>query len=237
MGVRKLVALLVLAALLAAGVSACGDSGDDTTATTSTPAANGTAQEGSSKATGGDGAGRSSGQDGGGTEKPSSSEDDSSSAGSKVAAVPLQVSGGGSAQFRTPGGDNSIQNFGDEADESELEEAAEVVHGFLAARTEEDWPTACSYFSKSMVQQLEQLASQSEQLRSKGCAAILNALTASVPSTTAKELTEVDAASLRHDDESAFLLYRGAEKKAYFMPMAEEDGTWKVSALAPTPIL
>lgn len=245
-GVRKFVVALVLAALLALGISACGD-GDDSSATTTSEATTSPATttgsdendrpEAKGPGEGGttDGSDQGSGSPGQRGEKQGGSGGSgSSSPGSAVEPAPLRVSGGGSAPFREPGGDNSIQDFGSEGDESELEEAAKVTHDFLVARANEDWATACSYFSKTMVKQLEQLASQSEQLRDKGCSPILDALTASVPSATRKALTEVDAVSLRYDDERAFLLYHGAEGIDYFMPLVREDDAWKVSALSST---
>ena len=67
---------------------------------------------------------------------------------------PLKVSGGGSEQFLIKGGDNSIQEYGEESGESELQEAAEQVHDFFVARAMGDWEKACSYLSKSMSEQL-----------------------------------------------------------------------------------
>lgn len=245
-GVRKFVVALMLAALLALGISACGGDDDSTTttaATTSGASTTGGGSEGDrpeAKGPSDRGTAEEPGQGAGspdqGSRKPkgSSGSNSSSPTGSAVEPAPLRVSGGGSAPFRKPGGDNSIQDFGGEADEAELEEAAEVVHGFLVARANEDWAAACSYFSKAMVTQLEQLASQSGQLKDKGCPPIIDALTASVSSVIRQALTEVDAASLRYDDERAFLIYHGAEGIDYFMPLVREGGAWRVSALSST---
>lgn len=250
-GVRKLFAVLTLALLLAAGVSACGgddsdSAGTSTTATTtatgddSSAKAAGTAENagnGSSAGGGGSGEQQSSGESGGsaGGSGGSGQSNDSDSSSPGVKAAPLRVSGGGSASFREPGGDNSIQDFGDESEESELEEAARVVHDFLVARAGEDWETACSYFSASMVKQLEHLASQSEQLKDEGCGAIFNALTTPVPPSARRAMTEVDAVSLRRDGERGFLLFHGPAGVDYFMPMVQEGGSWKVSSVAPSP--
>jgi hypothetical protein len=252
-GVRKCIVASILAALLAVGVSACGGGDDDSTATTS-PAASSTPTTGAGGPTGGsdtedtpsdatgkagsggdagepsdggDGGNRDTGQSGGAGGSQGSS--------GSVATAPLRVSGGGSAPFRVRGGDNSIQDYGSEADEPELEEAARVLHGFLVARAEEDWTSACSYFSASMVRRLEQLAAQSPQLKDKGCAAILDALTTPISGATQKALTEVDAASLRREGDQGFLLYHGDANTKYFMPMTQESGAWKVGALAPSP--
>ncbi len=146
--------------------------------------------------------------------------------------VPLKVSGGGSAQFRTKGGDNSIQEFGDESGESELQEAAEVVHDFYVARGKEEWSKACSYLAQSNIEQLEQLGSQSPQFKNGGCAPILKAFTRPVPASVNREITTVDAGSLRQESEQGFLIYYGAGHTAYAIPLKNEGGTWKVAALS-----
>jgi hypothetical protein len=146
------------------------------------------------------------------------------------------VSGGGSGQFRSKGGDNSVQEFGEEGSESELEEAAEALHGFYVARAEEDWPAACAYLAKSVVQQLERLASQSSSLKSKGCAAILHTFTRPLPAAVRRETTVVDAGSLRTEGEQSFLIYRGEGGAVYAMPMKGEEGAWRVGLLAATPL-
>ncbi len=148
---------------------------------------------------------------------------------------PLQVSGGGSAPFLTKGGDNSIQEYGTEGDDSELTEAAEVLHAFLVARADEDWARMCSYLAESEVKSLEELGSQSPQLKDKGCPAVVKALAAEpLPATTKRELTEVDAASLRIEEHEAFLIYNGPKDTGYFIRMEDEGGTWKVGGISPT---
>ena len=155
---------------------------------------------------------------------------------------PLKVSGGGSEQFRTKGGDNSIQEFGEESAESELQEAAEQVHGFFVARAVGDWEKACSYLSKSTSEQLKQLATSSTELGDKSCASFLEAFTGRLSASAWRENTMVDAGSVRLDGEQAFLIYYGAPKNGtserivYAMPLAREDGTFKVGALAGDPL-
>jgi hypothetical protein len=166
--------------------------------------------------------------------KPESGGSGGSSRGAETA--PLKVSGGGSAQYRVKGGDNSVQEFGEESGESELEEASAALHGFYVARAEEDWPAACAQLSKAVVRQLGQLASRSDNLSGKGCPTILSALTPSLPAKVQKELTAVDAGSLRTEGERAFLIYRGMEGTVYTISMAQEGGAWKVGALAATPL-
>ncbi|HWB69934.1 MAG TPA: hypothetical protein VG518_08140 [Solirubrobacterales bacterium] len=151
-------------------------------------------------------------------------------------APPVKVSGGGSSRFIVKGGDNSIQEFGQEGSGSELTEAAEAVHGFTAARAEERWDAACSYLAKSNVESLEKLGSQSPQFKDSGCGAILAAFTRPLPASVEREITTIDAASLRREGEQGFLIYRGADKTIYAMPLRSEGGAWKVAGLSGTPL-
>jgi hypothetical protein len=229
-GIRPFAALVV-AILAMVALGACGGSGSDTTASenstgtaTPPPASEHSGTEANSNAPGG----------GSSEAKPKSSGSGESSPG--VETAPLKVSGGGSAQYRVKGGDNSIQDFGEESGESELEEAAASLHDFLVARAGGDWAAACSHLSKTTERQLEQLASQSSKLSGAGCAGILAALTPPLPAKVQRESTIVDAGSLRTEGEQAFLIYRGAEGTVYAIPMKPEGGAWKVGALAATPL-
>jgi hypothetical protein len=220
-GIRP-IAALVAVVFAAAVLAACG--GSDSTATDSASTA-GSPSQGQSQSGGSGGSKGSAGE--------SESGSSAGSHGSGDVATPLKVSGGGSEQFRTKGGDNSIQEFGEESDESELEAAAEAVHGFFVARAEGDWAGACTYLSKAMTDQLKQLAASSTELKDKGCASFLEAFTSPLSDAAWREITTVDAGSLRDEGEQAFLIYYGAPKKTvYAMPLVEEDGKWKVGALS-----
>lgn len=230
MGTR-LIAILAATALAALLLVACGSS--DSSSTEGGITTNGTVVQ-SGESTGGshgenDAGDAPSEQDGAG-ETPS---------GYSVEEVesPLKVSGGGSEQFKTKGGDNSVQEFGEESGESELQEAAERVHDFFVARAVGDWEKACSYLSKSMSEQLKQLATSSTELGDKSCASFLEAFTGRLSASGWRENTMVDAGSLRLDDEQAFLIFYGAPNRTvYAMPLAREDGTFKLGALAGDPL-
>jgi hypothetical protein len=230
----RLIGAIAAAILVAALLAACGGS-DSTTSSTSASTESASQDSGSGSSQGG-----SNGPQSGGSqsnqEKSGGSSGNSSGSRSAAVATPLKVSGGGSEQFRNKGGDNSIQEFGDESGESELEEAAEALHSFYTARAEEDWSGACSYLAKSMVQQLEQLGDHSSQLKGKGCAVTLHAFTRPLPASVARETTVVDAGSLRTEGEQSFLIYYGEGKVAFAMPMKQEDGGWKVTLLSASPL-
>jgi hypothetical protein len=238
---KRPLAATVAVVLGAALLVACGSSDSDSSGTTgaTTTGSTTTAQDGGGKQgqddqdqSGSPGKSQGQGQDGGHQSQNSSQGNQpDGSAHPRNVATPLQVSGGGSAQFRTKGGDNSIQEFGDE-DESELREVAEIVHGFYVSRAEERWDAACSYLAKSNIEQLEQLASQAPQLKSAGCGTVLKAFTRPLPASVQREITTVDAGSFRREGEQGFFIYYGAGHTAYAMPLREEDGTWKVTALS-----
>ena len=225
-------------------LAACGGSSSDSSESTTTgagsPETTGTASaQGGSKQNGGSQQKSSGGgQSGGQPNQPQAPQQNvgggSGSKSVEKVETPLKVSGGGSAQFRTKGGDNSIQEFGDESDESELQEAAEVVHGFYVSRAAEEWDKACSYLSKSNKEQLEQLASQSPQSKGADCATVLKAFTRPLPASIDREITTVDAGSLRREGEQGFLIYFGAGHVKYAMPLRDEGGVWKVTALSGT---
>lgn len=218
------VAVVLATVLLAACGSSDSSSSTEPTSTGSTTAQHSEGEDGHKQS------GTESESKDQGRHSPSQ-ESRQSGGNAKDVVAPLEVSGGGSAQFRTKGGDNSIQEFGEEG-ESELQEVAEIVHGFYAARAEERWNAACSYLAKSNVEQLVQLVSQSPELKDAGCSEALKAFTQPLPPALEREITTVDAGSFRHEGEQGFLIYYGPERTVYSMPMREEDGAWKVAALS-----
>ncbi len=229
-GASKLVAVFA-ALLLAVALAACGGGGSSTSTTTEatgTGQAEGQPTDAASKQAGKSGSeGKSEGSAGGGGQ--------SKSPGSS-AFVPKhhEDSGGGSKQFRVKGGDNSIQEFGGEADASELDAAAAVLHDFLDARAAGDWAAACKYMSKSVIESFEQAATGPAPT---SCKAILEALI----NPDAKQLMQAEAAkadvrSLRIEGEQAFAIYTAVGNGALAMPMKNENGGWKVASIAGTPL-
>jgi hypothetical protein len=222
------VGALLTAVLAALALAACGGGGSSTMSEASSTSA-------SQPASGKSGSAKGEGQP---TKEANAgnSRQPKSASGRAEPVPPLKVSGGGSGQFKTKGGDNSIQEFGGEGDESELRQAAETLHGFYVAQAGEEWAKACSHLAESTTKQFEALASRSPQLKGKGCATVLHAFTRPLPPSVERETTLVDAVSLRREGERAFLIYRGAEGKGYAIPVRQEGGAWKVAGLAGTPL-
>jgi hypothetical protein len=203
-GGPKLALLLALAMLLATGFSACGG-GDSSDSTGSSTAATTQDSAATTIEDKGSALARRQGKD----EK-------------------------GAAGFIAPGGDNSIQTFGDEGSGAELDEVTAVLTGYLRARAADEWAKECGYLAKGTVAPLEQLASRSPQLKGKGCAAVLEALTGGVPAPARANTLTGAVDSLRVEGEQGFALYHGPKGVDYYVPMAKEDGRWKVAGIGPS---
>lgn len=146
-------------------------------------------------------------------------------------------SGGGSAQFKVKGGDNSVQEFGAEAEPQEFEAAAVTLHDFLDARAADDWDAACEYMAKSVVESFEKLASQAKRLKDTSCAGILEKLTnPAAKSALKQEAEKADIGSLRVEGDRSFVIYKGVNDAVLAMPMVSEGGEWRVASLVGTPL-
>lgn len=228
-GVAKALTAVFLALLLAIGVAACGG-GDDSDSTTEasgqqqSQAVDSTSQD--------DGKGQEGGSGQGG-------ESDDGSTGDASDFVPKEHddSGGGAEQFKVKGGDNSVQEFGEEADSEEFDAAATALHNFLDARAEGDWAAACQYMASSVIESFEKVAARAKGLGATSCGAILENLTNPAAAQSMKEeAARANVGSLRTEDEQAFVIYTGIDGTIMAMPMANEDGEWKVASLAGTPL-
>jgi hypothetical protein len=219
-----------LVALLGAfGLAACG--GDSSSTTT------GSSAQAESKPNDEATTGTANGGHKGSSEAPGKSESGGGESAGNFKPKPHRDSGGGSAQYRVKGGDNSIQDFGSEAEGSEFEQAAAALHGFLDARAAGDWVATCGYLSKSTLESLESLAAGAKQGEGTSCAKILSKLTNPAAKSSMKaEAAEANVGSLRTEGERSFLIYTGAEKTVLAIPMTHEGGAWKVTSLAGTPI-
>jgi hypothetical protein len=142
--------------------------------------------------------------------------------------------GEGADSFKVPGGDNSIQNYGEEADESEIEAVETALNGFLDARAEGNWAKSCSYLAKATLKPLETLSEKTPKLKGASCAKILAALESRVPAPERANPLTHGIASVRIKGPRGFALFHGANGSDYFMLMTNEGGEWKVSALLPS---
>lgn len=227
--VSKTLVVTLAAFLLAAGLAACGGSSSSRTteavAPTEEKPAEGASQEPGQKEGAG---GRSS--------VPRRSASSVEREAAEFAPKQHHDSGGGSTQFETKGGDNSVQEFGGEAGSSEREAAAAALHNFLDARAEQNWAAACQRLSAKVVESFEKLAEQAKQPEGISCAVLLEQLTNPAAMGSLKaEAREADVRSLRVEGERAFVIYT-AGGTVFTIPMVKEGGKWKLATVAGTPI-
>lgn len=152
-----------------------------------------------------------------------------------AAGTDAETESGPSAAFLTRGGDNSVQTFGEEADEAEVDAATATLAGYLRAWAGDDWAGACRHLAEVTVEPLEELAPGSARPEGEGCPAVLATLTAGTARSTRTNTLTDGIASLRVEGDRAFALYHGQHGVDYFVPMDRENGEWKVASLEPTP--
>lgn len=233
--VSKTLAAGLAVLLVALGLVACGGSDGSSSANTET-GSQGQAESnsGSSVSKQGDTKSGNEGKSGSGDEGSGESNADEAA---KFVPKQHNDSGGGSTQFRVKGGDNSVQEFGEEADAPELSAAAVALHNFLDARAEGNWAAACDYMSKGVLESFEKLAAQAKQIEDKSCARILGKLINPAAKSSMKaEAEKANVGSLRVEGDQSFVIYTGIDGTVLAMPMANEDGSWKVASLAGTPL-
>ena len=101
-------------------------------------------------------------------------------------------SGGGTASFRAPSGDNSIPDYGSEAPPSERERAATALAAFLRARANGEWSTACTYLAATTRTQFERILGRAKA-KAGGCARVLAELSKGSAAAHAETLTSLPA--------------------------------------------
>lgn len=225
---KTLAALALLGTALL--LSACGSGGGASTsspgATTSTQSAPASGQPSPAPAESPEGQGAGA--------KPKQAGAAAKETGASFNSPAHHDSGGGTTQFETKGGDNSIQESGSEASGSEFDQAAAALHGYLDARAAGAWSAACSYMPPGLTASMAQLGGAAGGGPKPSCPQLLAALSVGLPAAALHEAAIADVGALRVEGEHAFLLFNGAHGSAYFMPMAREGGEWKVGAVAPS---
>jgi hypothetical protein len=219
-----LTALALLGILALAAGCGGGDSDSATTATgASAPAVEGgeggttTAAEGSGGAKDGGGAGAGSAGQGGGAAPPSGS-------GLTEKAKP-DVKG-----FKVPpGGDDSIQTFGEEAESSEEDEILAAMASFLRAMANDDYPAICAGLSEANRTQLEQLAKLKKELGSD-CPSLLQKLLVG-PNSEARKAAAGTVYQVRVEGENAFILFTPLGGTASYFVMKHDPDGWKSTSL------
>jgi hypothetical protein len=138
-------------------------------------------------------------------------------------------SGEGNKTFIVAGGKNTLAKFGQEADDSEREEVAEIVEESLDAREDHDWAGQCATLSKGMIKTAEE--SPGAIGATGGCKSALETEGDRAPASVLKNNVEGSVVAFRVKGNAGYALYHGTDKKDWAMPMEKEGDEWKVGAL------
>lgn len=145
--------------------------------------------------------------------------------------------GGGTAQFATKGGDDSIQESGAEGSPSETQAAAAVLHAYLDARVSHRWADACFYLAAGYAATIEAFAERYAKGKGvKSCPEVLEAFATGSSQQALVASARADVGALRVEGDHGFVLYYGVGGEPYAMPMALEGGAWKVGSLEGAPL-
>jgi hypothetical protein len=146
-------------------------------------------------------------------------------------------SGGGTAQFATKTGDDSIQESGKEASPSETQAAAAVLHAYLDARVAHRWSDACFYLSAGFAATVEAFAERYAKGKGvKSCPEVLEGLASGSSQQALVATARADVGALRVEGDHGFVLYHGPGGEPFAMPMVREGGAWKVGSLEGAPL-
>ncbi len=205
----------------------------------------GNGDAGGSGGEGGGGEGGGNGEDGGDGSSPGGDGGDQgsgkaglgggASSGPSKDPVPA-LEGERSHSFSHVGGDNSIQEYGSEGTSADRADATEAVLALFRAMESGDWAEVCAnYLSAANLEQIKVLAEKSKEGAGKGCAELIGGFTQDIPGRSPDSPKDA-VASMRIEDGVGFAIYRGRDDKGYAIPLKLEDGVWKLTALAPTPL-
>lgn len=132
------------------------------------------------------------------------------------------------------GGDNSIQEYGIEATSSARVDATRTLQAYLDARATREWARACAHLSTSIKEEVLRFlsgAAKSDSSEPPDCAEIMRRLSARVPQSALRKAASIRVLSMRIEAEQAFLIYKGGEGVPLAIPMAREQGEWRVAAI------
>lgn len=136
-----------------------------------------------------------------------------------------------SAEFAGKGENGELATAGKESTDAEREAASKVLEESLVAAANGEWAKQCATLSRGFVEAIEKRSKAKKQ----SCAENLKLTGEALGGTPLNPMTE-PLAALRVNGNLAFAFFHGSngtKQKDFVIPMARENGQWKVSALGP----
>lgn len=209
------IAFLLVAVMLGASLSACGDSSDEqgSKAETASKTASGEKPAESGEKPAGSGADRQAGETA-----------DEPLPGPPPARKPVEV---------PAEGDRSLQTYGESAPEEDYLAVDRTVRRFYLALAERDLPAMCDLLAKGMKDMLSQLASRAAKGSGDvGCVDALDGFTRARKGGPRK----VRVADARIDGDEGFAFADIPGQGLSAVAIAREDGVWKVGNMGAVPL-
>jgi hypothetical protein len=225
---RRLLTALALLGILALA-QGCGGGSDSTETTASTDATT-TAAQGTGNGTESETAQGKKNANGNGAKNANGGEGSSSGGGAKGPGLTEKAKPDTKGFKAPPGGDNSIQTYGEEAETSEEEEITTAMASFLRALAARNYPAICEGLSESNRGQLEQLATLKKELGSD-CPSILKTLLVG-PTSEAQKAAEGTVYQVRVEGENAFVMFTPLGGTASYFVMKHDPDGWKSTTLS-----
>ena len=225
---------LALLGILAFAVFGCGGGGSDTTSSGTDGGSSSatTTEQGSSADTadkeGGSGSkGSKEDKNGGGSEEGGGGSSSEGPHGPGLAEKAKPDTKGFKAP---PGGDNSIQTFGGEAESSEEKEITTAMASFLRAMAARDYNAICDGLSDANISQLEQLMKLKKEAGTD-CPTVLKSLLVG-PTDEAQKAAEGTVYQVRVEGENAFVMFTPVGGTASYFVMKHDPDGWKSTSLS-----
>ncbi|HYQ79571.1 MAG TPA: hypothetical protein VEP91_10735 [Solirubrobacterales bacterium] len=141
---------------------------------------------------------------------------------------------GPTREFYVVGGDNAVQLYGHEATGGERAQASKVIERWMRARAAKDHAMECSYLARSFVSGFVADATNVSNGKVTTCPQALAYFGTSAGGVNHfDDTTTGPIDSLRIESGQGYAQYHGNDGRDYIVPMAREDGGWKVSTAAP----
>jgi len=141
---------------------------------------------------------------------------------------------GPTREFLVAGGDNAVQMFGREATVGERAQASKVIERWMAARAAKDHAMECVYLARSFVSEFVTEATNVSNGKVTTCPRALAYFGTSAGGVNHfDDTTTGPIDSLRIESGQGYAQYHGNDGHDYIVPMAREDGEWKVSTASP----
>jgi len=128
--------------------------------------------------------------------------------------------------------DQSIQEFGAEAEEDERNEVVDALLAFVRAMGKGDYHTVCDDLNAKVAQELANFGKMQKSREAKTCPELLEQVVPHPEAERAKHLLEGVVTKVRVKEGDAFVLLKPAGEKLSYFVLTHEGEEWKLNSIA-----